>query len=87
LEFVGTDIDFDDEGMSFEVDCTSESQKEILPLLGWNWPSPPESPYWHYHDEILNSGFDVASIVLRTLRQVLERRDYSELELEIYPEY
>lgn len=50
----------------------SEDQCEVLPLLGWEWPGPPSSPNWHFHDQLLDTGTAIAGLLLRTLRRVLE---------------
>ena len=50
----------------------SEDQCEVLPLLGWEWPGPPSSPNWHFHDQLLDTGTALAGLLLRTLRRVLE---------------
>lgn len=48
----------------------SDQQRELLPLLGWQWPSPPAGPNWQFHDELLNTGTAISSLLLRTLREV-----------------
>jgi hypothetical protein len=48
----------------------SDQQRELLPLLGWQWPSPPEGPNWQFHDELLNTGTAISGLMLRTLREV-----------------
>jgi len=52
-------------------DWLSEEQCEELPLLGWEWPGPPESPNWHFHDHLLDTGTAVAGLLRRTLRRIL----------------
>ena len=51
-------------------DRLQDSQCELLPTLGWEWPGPPAFPNWHFHDELLNTGSAVAGLMCRTLRQV-----------------
>jgi hypothetical protein len=51
-------------------ECLDENQCEILPTLGWEWPGPPAFPNWHLHDELLNAGGAIASLMSRTLRDV-----------------
>jgi len=48
----------------------NDEQLELLPLLGWQWPSPPAAPYWQLHDELLNTGSAIAGLLIRTLREV-----------------
>jgi hypothetical protein len=51
-------------------DKLSDEQLEILPLLGWQWPSPPAGPNWQLHDELLNTGSAISGLLTRTLREV-----------------
>ena len=47
-----------------------DEQLELLPLLGWQWPSPPAGPNWQFHDELLNTGSAISHLLMRTLREV-----------------
>jgi hypothetical protein len=49
----------------------SDEQLELLPVLGWQWPSPPAGPNWQFHDELLNTGSAISGLLIRTLREVL----------------
>ena len=51
-------------------DRLDENQCEILPTLGWEWPGPPAFPNWHLHDELLNTGGAIASLMSHTFRDV-----------------
>jgi hypothetical protein len=51
-------------------DKLSDEQLELLPLLGWQWPSPPAGPNWQLHDELLNTGSAISGLLIRTLREV-----------------
>jgi hypothetical protein len=48
----------------------SDEQLELLPILGWQWPSPPAGPNWQLHDELLNTGSAISGLLVRTLREV-----------------
>jgi hypothetical protein len=48
----------------------SDEQLELLPLLGWQWPSPPAGPNWQFHDELLDTGSAISRLLIRTLREV-----------------
>jgi hypothetical protein len=48
----------------------SDEQLEFIPLLGWQWPSPPAGPNWQFHDELLNTGTAISHLLIRTLREV-----------------
>ena len=47
-----------------------ETQCELLPTLGWEWPGPPAFPNWHFNDELLNTGPAITGLMSRTLRRV-----------------
>lgn len=61
--------------------CLDEDQCEILPTLGWEWPGPPAFPNWHFHDELLNTGFAIASLMTHTLRDVFGVGDSDQIRV------
>ena len=62
-------------------DRLDENQCEILPTLGWEWPGPPAFPNWHFHDELLNTGFAIASLMSHTLRGVFGVSDSAQIRM------
>lgn len=48
----------------------SEEAEELLPVLGWQWPAPPNQPNWitvEFHND---AALDTAVLALHTLRRV-----------------
>ena len=58
---------------------------ELLTTLGWEWPGPPASPNWHFHDELISTGFAIAGLLSRTLRQVFDVVDDESLRVILQP--
>jgi hypothetical protein len=68
-----------------EGDQLDNSQCELLPTLGWEWPGPPASPNWHFHDELLNTGSAIAGLIDRTLWRVFGVDDEDTLRVILMP--
>ena len=62
----------------------SEEQREALPALGWEWPSPPAKENWHFHDELMNTGSAISGLLVRTLRTVFHCDDNDPLEVLVF---
>ncbi|GEM_PF-950861 len=62
----------------------SEEQREALPALGWEWPSPPAKENWHFHDELMNTGSAISGLLVCTLRAVFHCDDNDPLEVLVF---
>jgi hypothetical protein len=63
----------------------SNQQRELLPLLGWQWPSPPAGPNWQFHDELLDTGTAIAGLMLRTLSEVYGYDSNCHIRVILFP--
>jgi hypothetical protein len=53
----------------------SEESEELLPVLGWDWPAPPNQPNWRRVEFDKNAALDSAVLAVHTLRRVFGCRD------------
>ena len=58
-----------------EDERLNDAQCELLPALGWEWPGPPASPNWHFHDELMNTGSAIGGLLNRALERVFNLND------------
>jgi hypothetical protein len=63
----------------------SDEQLELLPLLGWQWPSPPAGPNWQFHDELLDTGSAISHLLIRTLREVFGCESNDRVRFILFP--
>jgi hypothetical protein len=66
-------------------DKLSDEQLELLPLLGWQWPSPPAGPNWQFHDELLDTGSAISHLLMRTLRDVFGCESNDVVRFTLFP--
>jgi hypothetical protein len=63
----------------------TDEQLELLPLLGWQWPSPPAKPNWQFHDELLDTGSAISHLLIRTLREVFGCESHDRVRFILFP--
>jgi len=63
----------------------SVENEELLPTLGWDWPSPPQKRNWFFHDEVLNSGSAIGMLLMKTLREVFGLADDDIVTMTVFP--
>lgn len=68
-----------------EDDRLDDAQCELLPALGWEWPGPPASPNWHFHDELMNTGSAIAGLLERTIERVFNINGDDRIRVVIRP--
>jgi hypothetical protein len=62
----------------------SEEAEELLPVLGWQWPAPPNQPNWVTVEFDEEAALDVAVLALHTLRRVFGCGDDEVLSARIF---
>jgi hypothetical protein len=63
----------------------SVEDEEVLPTLGWDWPSPPQKRNWTFHDEVLDSGSAIGMLLMKTIRGVFGLADDDIVTLKVFP--
>ena len=66
-------------------DRLGDRDNELLPVLGWDWPTPLNKPNWSFHDELLNTGSAVSELLIKTIRQVFDCTDDDILVIKMFP--
>ncbi len=66
-------------------DQLGNRENELLPILGWDWPAPPNKPNWTFQDELLNTGNAVSDLLIKTIRRVFSCTDDDILLLKVFP--
>jgi hypothetical protein len=66
-----------------DEDRLSPEQEELLPLLGWEWPAPPNKPNWTFHDELLDTGSAVGRLLAKTVSQVFGLVESDEILIKV----
>ena len=91
VQFLATEED--EEGQILFSECVSNEsipdvlsveQEETLPLLGWEWPQPPDKPNWSYLGDGPESVPAVADLAARTMRWVFGCDEGDEVLVKLF---
>lgn len=63
----------------------TDEQEELLPTLGWDWPSPPNQPNWSTIEFNRDVSLELARQVAHTLSRVFGCTKESRVKVTIFP--